>query len=79
MLATGLIATVGLNARGRVVVTIQFKEAINGTGHVNGNVINQFDQFHSNLLRNEVGTSDQCSYWAGSALQSSAGSGESHE
>jgi hypothetical protein len=55
MLLAGLIAAVGLNARGRVVVTIELKQAINGTGHVNGNVINQFDKFHSNPVRSEVG------------------------
>jgi predicted lysophospholipase L1 biosynthesis ABC-type transport system permease subunit len=47
MLVAGLIAAVGLNARGRVVITIQFEQAINRSGHVNGNVIEQLGKFHS--------------------------------
>jgi hypothetical protein len=55
MLLSGLIAAVGLNASGRVVIAIQLEQAINRPGHVSGNVIDQFDKFHSNPVRSEVG------------------------
>jgi hypothetical protein len=63
MLAIGAaqVAAVGLNASVRIVIMAEFKEPINCSGHVNGNIIDQFGKFHSNPLRGEVGNSTQYS------------------